>query len=561
MEARASRLFIWIIVFLSVEGAALAQGPPFAEFLTEDDAWCELNNNQTSAEILISGDVDTSRFELLVELRGKMETLVNLPSGIFTLYLNNQLGRNEYIIHKVIEHQEYLDLETEVFDTLVMVVHPYPDLTFTVDEGDFCSPADVILRAKEGYPKYTWDFGDGSGKTTVTNWVIHTYDHENGDQALVFPTKLKVETDFGCVDSVSGSVEIFPTPEADFTALPQTLIYPELNVTLSNLSSEGSWNYDWNFGDGTSSPSKEPGIHAFSTYGVFDITLKAYSAHCMDSMTRQIQILPPPPVAAFSPDTSGCPPLMVHFTNSSLYADNYTWNFDDGTNSSEANPTHIFTESKEHHVSLYVSGLSGSDQSEELVLIHSLPQAYFEPANTDPGKTSEEFAFHNSSVNALEYTWDFGDGTTSDEESPSHVYRAPGTYTITLYATSAEGCMDTLVRESLVTILAGEGAASFPNAFVWNGTGPTGGAWTPGSDDLTVFHPKLTGATKLRMIIFTRLGHKIFESNEVYVGWDGYVVTGDLAAPGVYVYKAWITYTGGLQEVQAGDVTFLYPAQ
>ncbi len=61
------------------------------------------------------------------------------------------------------------------------------------------------------------------------------------------------------------------------------------------------------------------------------------------------------------------------------------------------------------------------------------------------------------------------------------------------------------------------------------------------------------------MIIYNRLGHKLFESNEVYVGWDGYLVTGDLADHGVYVYKAWITFPGGLQELKAGDVTFLYP--
>jgi len=97
------------------------------------------------------------------------------------------------------------------------------------------------------------------------------------------------------------------------------------------------------------------------------------------------------------------------------------------------------------------------------------------------------------------------------------------------------------------------------DAFVWNGTGPTGGAWTPGSTDISVFHPQVSGATEFRMAIFTRLGHKIFETHEVYVGWDGYVVTGDLAAPGVYIYKAWITYSGGKQEVITGDVTFLYP--
>ena len=558
MKGRTSQLFIGIIFFLSVEGIAVAQGPPFAEFLTQDDGWCVLSNNQSIAEILITGEVDTSRFELLVELRGKMETLVNLPSGIFTLFLNNQLGRNEYIIHKVIEHQEYMDLETEVFDTLVMEVHALPNMTFSVDEGDICSPADVVLRGREGYPLYTWDYGDGSGKTTSTNWTIHTYVLESGDQPESFATKLKVETDFGCVDSASGSVEIYPTPGADFTVIPQTLLYPHVTVTLSNQTL-GNWSFLWDFGDGRSSPDRDPGIHEYDTYGIFDITLKAFSAQCSDTQSRQIQIFPPPPVAAFSPDTSGCPPLEVPFRNHSRYADSYAWDFDDGSVSTEANPTHTFLESKEHHVTLEVTGLSGSNQTEEIVLIHELPQADFDFA--EPSTVDTKYTFFNKSVNAVEYSWDFGDGSTSDEQSPSHDYIVPGSYTVTLYAWSDEGCVDTLVRESLVNVPVGEGEATFPNAFVWNGTGPTGGAWTPGSDDNTVFHPKVNGATEFRMVIFTRLGHRIFESNEVYVGWDGYMVTGDLAQYGVYIYKAWITYSGGEQEVLTGDVTFLYPKQ
>jgi len=560
MNERVSQLFLGIILFLTMEGLAVAQGPPYAEFITEDDAWCELSNNQTTAEILITGEVDTSRFELLVELRGKMETLVNLPSGTFTLFLNNQLGRNEYIIHKVIEHQAYDDPETEVFDTLVMEVHPFPDMNFSMDEGNRCSPADVIFRGKEGYPLYTWDFGDGSDRTTSTNWAIHTYVIESGDQPVSYPTQLKVESDFGCVDSVSSSVGIHPSPEALFTAIPQILQYPHVHVTLSN-ETIGNWGYEWDFGDGTSSPSEDPGFHDYESYGIFDITLKAFSSQCADSMTNQIQILPPPPVAAFSPDTSGCPPLEIPFINNSLYAESYAWDFDDGSFSSEANPTHTFLESGEYHVTLTATGLSGSAESEETVVVHDLPQASFDPASAEPGTTSEEFSFLNHSVNAVSYLWDFGDGSSSLEENPSHVYSASGTYTVILYATSIEDCIDTLVRESLVEILPGEGEAIFPTAFVWNGTGPTGGAWTPGSEDNTVFHPKVKGATEFRMVIFNRIGHKIFESNDVYVGWDGYTVTGDLAAYGVYIYKAWITYSGGLSEVQSGDVTFLYPQQ
>lgn len=558
MHVRTSQLFIGIILFLWAEGLAVAQGPPWAGFLTNDAAWCEGSADQNTAEILITGEEAESRFELLVELKGNMETLVNLSSGVFTLYLNNQPGQNEYIIHKVIEHQEFNDLETEVFDTLVMEIHPLPDMSFSVDEGDICSPADVTLRGRAGYPEYAWDFGDESGKTTSTNWVIHTYTLESGEQSVIFPTKLEVRTSFGCVDSIKSSVEIYPTPEANFTALPQTLQYPHATVSLSNLTT-GNWIFQWDFGDGTGSSSRDPGNHVFSGYGIFDITLKAYSAQCLDSMTSQIQILPPPPVVAFSPDTSGCPPLEIPFINSSLYAESYAWDFDDGSVSSEANPTHTFLESGEYNVTLTATGLSGSAQSEENVVVHELPQASFEPASAEPGTTSEEFRFLNHSVNAVSYLWDFGDGSSSQEENPSHVYRASGTFTVTLYATSIEGCLDTLVRESLVEILPGEGEAIFPTAFVWNGTGPTGGAWTPGSEDNTVFHPKVKGATEFRMVIFNRIGHKIFESNEVYVGWDGYVVTGDLAGPGVYIYKAWITYSGGLQEVQSGDVTFLYP--
>jgi len=68
----------------------------------------------------------------------------------------------------------------------------------------------------------------------------------------------------------------------------------------------------------------------------------------------------------------------------------------------------------------------------------------------------------------------------------------------------------------------------------------------------------MENAIDLHLIIYTRWGEKLYESNEVYKGWDGYVNTGDLVPPGVYIYKAWITYVDGRQEIVAGDVTFLH---
>ncbi len=538
--------------------AGFGQDLPSAEILTSDAEWCQLPDNLTVAEILITGEIDTSRFDLIVGIRGTRDTLVNLPSGIFELYLNNQLGYNEYIVYKVIEYQEYNTLENDVYDTLIIQVHPWPDMTFQAEIESPCSPAYVVFRGKAGYPTYTWDFGDGSGVTTATNWSSHTYDIGEEVDALLFETGLTVETEFGCVDSVSDQLTIYPTPDVAFHVSPQLLYYPETTVTLINASSNGNWDFRWDFGDGTYDYNRDPGEHTFDSWGTYLIGLLGYSSHCRDSVAKEIEIRPPKPVADFSPDISGCPPLTVSFVNHTLYADNYYWDFDDGTGSGGETATHTFTASKAYRVKLLATNVTGTDSTVRTVTVYEEPVALFEPDITETSKLGEEIVFDNLSTGATRYLWDFGDGTTSEEESPVHQYMETGSYTITLYAWSSEDCADTLVREDLVSVLGAEGSCTFPNAFRWNGSGPTGGHWTPGSEDNTVFHPDVENAMALRLIILTRTGHRIFESNNIYVGWDGYIDGTHLAGQGVYIYQAWITYTDGSKEELTGDVTFLY---
>lgn len=556
MKKRALLLFLLLIILLPFKG--LGQDLPSAEILTPDAAWCELSDNLKIAEILITGEIDTSRFDLVVGIQGTRDTLVNLPSGIFQLYLNNQLGSNKYIVYEVVEHQEYTTLKNDVYDTLVMEVYPWPEMTFSAEFDSQCSPAEIVFRAREGYPSYTWDFGDGTNANTSTNWIRHTYSSSEDVDEIIFQTGLQVRTSFACVDSVKDEITIYPAPDADFQVSPVLLFYPNTTVSLSNTSSPGSWNFLWDFGDASRNYTRDPGEHTYASWGVYDIEMEWSTAMCSGSVIKEIEIRPPTPEAHFSPDTSGCPPLLVNFTNSSLYANTYSWDFDDGSYSTDLNPSHIFQQSKSYNVKLVATGLSGTDSVEKLITVFDRPVAMFEPSSTELNSQEEEISFANNSVGGFHYLWDFGDGSTSEEESPAHTFSSSGTFTISLLAWNSEECTDTLVMEDLIHVPDGEGSSTFPNAFRWNGSGPTGGHWTPGSEDNTVFHPDVESATELRMIIFTRLGFRVFESDEVYVGWDGYINGSELAVQGVYIYKAWITYSSGEQEILTGDVTFLH---
>jgi PKD repeat protein len=536
---------------------------PFAEILTFDSAWCQQDNNQSVAHILIIGS-DTSTFDLVMEIEGSLDTIFNLSAGTLALTLDNEPGRNEYVLRKVIEHHGASTCEADLDDHLIMDIYPGPDMTVTTSYIDLCSPVDVEFIATGSYSRYYWDYGDGLDELTTMSIRHHTYSipvpapPASMETELSFTYRLGITTSDGCTDTTTGSLSIYLDPVANFIVAPETQYYPASTVNLDNLSSPGDWSYLWDYEDGNTDAVEEPGQHEYETYGAYDISLITYSEHCSDTAIRTILILPPPPVASFEFGPEGCAPLEVSFSNHSEYADSYLWDFDDGTYSTEPNPTHVFYQTKEYQVKLVAVGLGGADTAKQMVFVAENPRALFGVYPTEAKTLRQLFKFVNNSINAVSYRWDFGDGNTSTEENASHSYEEEGIFTISLIAWSENDCVDTLVQENLIRVTAGEGETKFPNAFVWNGSGPTGGYWEEGTIDNTVFHPHMLNAVELRLIIYTRWGTKVYESNRVNKGWDGYLNSTELAIEGVYVYKAWVTYYSGEKEILAGDVTFLH---
>jgi len=151
----------------------------------------------------------------------------------------------------------------------------------------------------------------------------------------------------------------------------------------------------------------------------------------------------------------GSAPLTVTFTNQSVGATSYAWDFGDGGTSGEENPTHEYTTDGVYSVSLTASGPGGSDTlvrtSYITVTQPAPPPVAAFTATPTSGVVPLTVTFTNGSTNAESYAWDFGDGWTSGKTNPTHRYDAIGAYTVTLTAFGLGGS-DTLVKTSYIAV-------------------------------------------------------------------------------------------------------------
>ncbi len=286
---------------------------------------------------------------------------------------------------------------------------------------------------------YLWDFGDGATSTELN--PAHNYANAGSFTVRLITTNLA-----GCSDTlIKPNTVVIGTVRANFTT-PLNICAGTPSV-FANTSTPAGVGAIWNFGDGTTSTQSSPS-KTYTIPGTYTIKLVSTSGNCRDSLTRNIVVLPKPTTSFSASTTSSCQyPLSVTFTNSSTNALTYLWDFGDGTTSSAANPTHIYATPGSFTVSLTSINSNGCTETLSMpqlisitppsVSISELPQEGCAPL-------SWTFA---SSVNSSEpitsYLWNFGDGTTSTEITPTHIFAA-GVFDITLTVTTASGCFDSV---------------------------------------------------------------------------------------------------------------------
>lgn len=434
-------------------------------------------------------------------------------------------------------------------------VYPRTHAAFTVNDAG-CSPHIASFdNLSAGGNTYLWDFGDGSfmSGTNPTNVYFNF-----GGTDTMFIVNLTSTSRNGCTDTKTDTIHVYAQPEAEFTATPTHQDFPSSKVTLENLTNEGIWEYRWDMGDGNSMTGRDPRPYMYADWGDYDIKLVVATPHCSDSVSHKIRIFPAEPIAAFDTVYPECAPLEIQFANNSLHADDYLWEFDDGTSSTEAEPFHVFEEEGIYNVKLTVSGAGGIDYAYRQIVVYQVPVADFY-INPDTVMLPNQISrFFSTSLYADFYNWDFGDGTISTEEGPTHLYTEVGIYDVVLEVATVNGCTDRMVKPA-GSVVRGEGEIVYPNAFKPNMGGPSGGYFNnrTSEEKNEIFHPLWEGVRDYKLEIYNRWGEKLFESNDVNIGWDGYH-NNELCQQGVYIWKVTGTYNNGEPFSLAGDVTLLH---
>lgn len=266
---------------------------------------------------------------------------------------------------------------------------------------------------------WNWDFGDGN--TDNTQNPSHTYACPGR-----YDIQLTVNSFGPCTSRIfSRSVTVVGSPTASFFSTSNGL-----NATFVNTSTgSGITNYEWDFGDGTNSTAPNP-THTYLCPGDYFVRLTAYTAGCSNQSFRNVTVTGDPQ-ADFSFSATG---TIVNFTDLSVSSTGltYHWYFGDGGQDGSANPTHDYGCGGTYDVVLEISNVTGcSSYIYKRVVVVGDPNPGF-IANILPNQT---VSFSNTSTGTTTgFDWDFGDGTTSNQSAPTHVYDCPGVYYVFLTA-------------------------------------------------------------------------------------------------------------------------------
>jgi len=327
--------------------------------------------------------------------------------------------------------------------------------------------------------------------------------------------------------------EIIQPEKLVLTLSADTTICPYDFAKLSGNITGGTAPLQINWGDGQTT-------HTITTTPTQDTVFQVIASDknmCFDTAKVIVKVVQLPTVSFPSDTLLGCVPMRVSLNNNSSGVwDNCSWTFSDGTTLTTCDiALHQITEIGYHSVTLTLNTIEGctiSHTEKDFIHTEIVPLTEFHADKYDfmiLGDELPEVGFTNTSQHATSYSWNFGDGSaSSNEEHPWHIF--PETqghkYLVTLTSFNDIGCSSTYQK---IIIVREPELFFIPNTF------------TPNSDPYnSYFVPIITSGIALieyYFKIYDRWGNKLFETTDIYQGWDGKNNNGKNVQDGVYIWE------------------------
>jgi PKD repeat protein len=341
-----------------------------------------------------------------------------------------------------------------------------------VDSLTFEFSADLIALDSSQAVSYLWSFGDGTTSTEANPQHVYA-------QAGFYLVTLTVVTDSDC--------EAFAELPLDTSFPPFPDCYTYFSYVQSDTTtfafSADTWSvfgdpasvlsYSWDFGDSTVSNEANP-VHTYAQPGIYTVQLQVVTEDSCVAYACDVVLALDCPIDTFwygcqamfamgfdiNPDGTVNPPadpLTVTFWDMSLGAvTGWAWDFGDGTTDTVQNPTHVYAAEGIYTVSLAITTVDGCESavSFEIFVGEQFPwlpepdcQAMFVPLPDTLGSTGIQFIDVSFSLSPIQsWSWSFGDGTSSNEQNPFHVYAQSGVYPVSLTIT-ADSCNSVITFE------------------------------------------------------------------------------------------------------------------
>jgi gliding motility-associated-like protein len=407
-------------------------------------------------------------------------------------------------------------------------------VSINASEEVICKGDSVVLSTPynlyytpQYYGYYRWYHNSLDSSVICTDTSLVVYPEEDCNYIV----KVK-NGSTECTNTSTVHITVNPIPEVTITAQDEHLCYGESTSINANCSDNVT--YQWSNGNTNASIN----VHPTETQ-TYTVTAKLREgAQCEKSESITIHVDPQIHLTSEVIDAhcgQSVGKITMHATGG------------DGHFAFTSNPsTAIFIDSVASNVTAGSYLVTASDgmacTQSTTVDVADIPgpDPCFIFASTD----NVNMIINNCTQGANnEYFWDFGDGVTSTETHPIHEYMEPGLYSVSMIVTDEFNCVDSLRQDYRIN-----GPVYIANAFSPNGDGI--------NDEIFVIGKSIQ-QEDFFWAIYDRHGSLVFLSVSPSIGWDGTILGGRDAQPGVYVYRLKYKDVNGSLFEKDGNITLI----